>query len=45
MRFVVSGGSHDAPADASLTRIMVRAHAIRDRLFQIDNLTIEEIAP
>jgi len=44
MRFVVSGASNDAPADASLTRIMVRAHAIRDRLFQNGNLTVEEVA-
>ncbi len=44
MRFVVSGASNDAPADASLTRIMVRAHAIRDRLLQDGNLTIEEVA-
>ena len=41
---MVSGGSKDVPADASLTRIMVRAHAIRDRLFKNDNLTIEEVA-
>ncbi len=44
MRFVVSGAASEAPADASLTRIMVRAHAIRDRLFQNGNLTVEEVA-
>jgi len=44
MRFVVSGAAREAPADASLTRIMVRAHAIRDRLFRDGNLTIEEVA-
>jgi len=44
MRFVVSGEANEAPADASLTRIMVRAHAIRDRLFQNGNLTVEEVA-
>ena len=41
---MVSGASNDAPADASPTRIMVRAHAIRDRLFQNGNLTVEEVA-
>jgi hypothetical protein len=43
MRFVVEGAD-DREADISLTRIMVRAHAIRDRLLRDDNLSIDEVA-
>jgi hypothetical protein len=44
MRLLVQGGTEEAAPDDSLTRIMVRAHAIRDRLFQDENLTVEEVA-
>ncbi len=44
MRLLVQGGTEEAAPDDSLTRIMVRAHAIRERLFQDENLTIEEVA-
>ena len=44
MRLIVGGGENEGPADTSLTRILVRAHAIRDRLFQNGNLTVEEVA-
>ena len=43
MRLVIQGETSEDP-DPSLTRIMVRAHAIRDRLFQDGNLTVEEVA-
>ena len=44
MRLLVQGGTEEAAPDGSLTRIMVRAHAIRDRLFQNESLTVEEVA-
>jgi site-specific DNA recombinase len=44
MRLVIQGETNDEGPDPSLTRIMVRAHAIRDRLFQDGNLTVEEVA-
>jgi site-specific DNA recombinase len=44
MRLVIQGETNDEDPDPSLTRIMVRAHAIRDRLFQDGNLTVEEVA-
>ncbi len=44
MRLLVQGETNDEAPDPSLTRIMVRAHAIRDRLFQDGNLTVEEVA-
>jgi site-specific DNA recombinase len=44
IRLLVQGGTEEAAPDDSLTRIMVRAHAIRDRLFDDENLTIEEVA-
>lgn len=44
MRLVIQGETNDEAPDPSLTRIMVRAHAIRDRLFQDGNLTVEEVA-
>ena len=43
MRFVADGAD-DREADISLTRIMVRAHAIRDRLLRDDSLSIDEVA-
>ena len=43
MRFVVDSAD-DREADFSLTRIMVRAHAIRDRLLQDNSLSIDEVA-
>ncbi|MFL5114342.1 MAG: recombinase family protein, partial [Microvirga sp.] len=44
MRLVVNGAVGDAAVDPSLTRIMVRAHTIRDRLLKNENLTVEEVA-
>ena len=44
MRLVVNGAVDDAAADPSLTRIMVRAHTIRDRLLKNESLTVEEVA-
>ena len=44
MRLLVQSGTEEAAPDGSLTRIMVRAHAIRGRLFQNETLTIEEVA-
>jgi len=44
MRFVVNGDADEPEADISLTRIMVRAHAIRDRLLRDDSLSIDEVA-
>ncbi|MFL5144323.1 MAG: hypothetical protein ACJ8DP_13445, partial [Microvirga sp.] len=44
MRLLVNGAVDDAAVDPSLTRIMVRAHTIRDRLLKNENLTVEEVA-
>ncbi len=44
MKIVVENGSDHAIPDASLVRIVIRSHAIRDRLFQDKSLTLEEIA-
>ncbi len=44
MRFVVDGATDEGVADASLTRIMVRAHAIRNRLLKDASLSVDEIA-
>ena len=43
MRFVVDG-ANDREVDINLMRIMVRAHAIRDRLLQDNSLSIDEVA-
>ena len=43
IRFVVDGAD-DREADISLTRIMVRAQAIRDRLLRDNGLSIDEVA-
>lgn len=44
MRLLVEGANESQAPDASLTRILVRAHAIRDRLLQDSSLTVEELA-
>jgi DNA invertase Pin-like site-specific DNA recombinase len=44
MRFVVEGAADESRADASLMRIMVRAHTIRSRLLRDSSLSIDEIA-
>ncbi len=44
MRLVINGEANDGDADPSLTRIIVRAHAIRDLLIQDGNLSVEEVA-
>jgi site-specific DNA recombinase len=43
MRFVIDGDT-DGQVDASLTRLLVRAHAIRDRLLRDGSLSVDEIA-
>jgi hypothetical protein len=44
VRLVVAGAEEGRAPDASITRILVRAHAIRDRLMQDASLTVEEVA-
>jgi DNA invertase Pin-like site-specific DNA recombinase len=44
MRFVTDGVTDEAQVDASLTRLMVRAHAIRDRLLRDGSLSVDEVA-
>lgn len=44
MRFVIDGAAEAQAADASLTRLMARAHMIRDRLVEDRDLTVEEVA-
>ena len=44
MKMIVSDGSHPANPDASLLRVLVRAHVIRDRILADKSLTLEEIA-
>jgi DNA invertase Pin-like site-specific DNA recombinase len=44
MRIIVDDGSEPATPDASLVRLLVRAHAIRDQLLADRSLTFEDIA-
>ena len=44
MKIVVEDGSDPATPDASLVRVLVRAHVIRDRLLQDKSRTLDEIA-
>jgi DNA invertase Pin-like site-specific DNA recombinase len=44
MRIVVDDGSEPANVDPILVRLLLRAHAIRDRLLQDRSLTLKEIA-
>ena len=44
MKIIVEDGSGPAIPDASLVRILIRAHAIRDRLLQDKSRTLDEIA-
>jgi site-specific DNA recombinase len=44
MRIVVEDGSDPAIPDSGLVRILVRAHAIRNRLLADKSLTLDEIA-
>jgi len=44
MRIVVDDGSEPANVDPVLVRLLLRAHAIRDRLLQDRGLTLKEIA-
>jgi hypothetical protein len=44
MKIIVEDGSDRATPDASLVRVLVRAHVIRDRLLQDKSRTLDEIA-
>jgi site-specific DNA recombinase len=44
MKLIVEDGSDPITPDASLVRVLVRAHMIRDRIFADKSLTLEEIA-
>ena len=44
MKIIVEDGSDPATPDASLVRVLVRAHVIRDRLLADKSLTLDEIA-
>jgi site-specific DNA recombinase len=44
MKIIVENGSGPATPDASLVRVLVRAHVIRDRILADKSLTLEEIA-
>jgi site-specific DNA recombinase len=44
MRFVIDGDASEREADVGLTRIMVRAHAVRGRLLQDATLSLDEVA-
>ena len=44
MKIIVEDGSDPAIPDASLVRVLVRAHVIRDRLLADKSLTLDEIA-
>ena len=44
MRFVIQGGPDEREPDIGLTRILVRAHAMRGRLLHDTSVTIDEIA-
>jgi site-specific DNA recombinase len=44
MKIIVENGSDAATPDASLVRVLVRAHVIRDRILADKSLTLDEIA-
>ena len=44
MKILVEDGSNPATPDASLVRVLVRAHVIRDRLLADKSRTLDEIA-
>ena len=44
MKILVENGSDSASPDASLVRVLVRAHMIRDRFLADKNFTLDEIA-
>jgi len=44
MRFVIDGDASEREADVGLTRIMVRAHAVRARLLRDATLSVDEVA-
>jgi site-specific DNA recombinase len=44
MKLIVEDGSDPITPDASLVRVLVRAHMIRDRIFADKSLTLEEVA-
>jgi len=44
MRIIVKDGSEPASPEASLIRLIVRAHVIRDRLMHDTSLTLDDIA-
>jgi CRP-like cAMP-binding protein len=44
MKIIVENGSDTATPDASLVRVLVRAHVIRDRLLQDKSRPLDEIA-
>ena len=44
MKLVLDGAPQTGPADASLLRVLVRAHGLRDRVVQDGGCTLEEMA-
>jgi hypothetical protein len=44
LRFVIAADQRKPDPDSALLRILARAHVIRDRLFNENGLTIEEVA-
>ena len=44
MKILIENGSDSASPDASLVRVLVRAHVIRDRFLADKSLTLDEIA-
>ncbi len=44
MKILIENGSDSASPDASLVRVLVRAHMIRDRFLADKGLTFDEIA-
>jgi DNA invertase Pin-like site-specific DNA recombinase len=44
MRFVIDGDASQREADAGLTRILIRAHAVRGRLLRDATLSVDEVA-
>ena len=44
MRFVIDGDASEREADAGLTRILIRAHAVRGRLLRDATLSVDEVA-
>jgi hypothetical protein len=44
MKILIENGSDSASPDASLVRVLVRSHMIRDRFLADKSLTLDEIA-